>query len=231
MDRIYTAAGYNLKELQIDSAFYTAEIRDYLGSCSPSPIKRLVSAPHEHAQNGAAESLVKFFKSNIMKSLHTANLKLSWWGDCAHWLNDVRIRGPCSLNPQLSIAEAWNGDRIDVRSTPMFPFGSRVKAHIPLAQQDLGTTRCKDAVYIGRAADYKGSITLRHLDTMKPVVRHSFKDLSQNDQIISRLPELEIELADDSNLPDLFYNHLTGQVSSRPVADILQQDGSTYISV
>ena len=75
MDRIYTIAGYNLKEVQIDAAFYTAEIRSYFQERSPSPIRALVTAPNEHAQNGAAETLVKFFKQGIMKTLHTADLK------------------------------------------------------------------------------------------------------------------------------------------------------------
>ena len=74
MDRIYTLAGYNLKEVQIDAAFYTDDIRAYFQSRSPSPVKALVSAPHEHAQNGAAESLVKFFKNGIMKQLQTSQL-------------------------------------------------------------------------------------------------------------------------------------------------------------
>ena len=116
-----------------------------------------------------------------MKQLQTSQLGMPWWGDCAHWLNNVRIRGPSSLNPQLSIAEAWNGDHIDINTTPMLPLGLRVKAHIPLFQQDLGSTRCRDAIYIGRAVDHKGSILLRHLDTMRPVVRYSFKVLSQTD--------------------------------------------------
>jgi len=228
MDRIYTLAGYNLKEVQVDAAFYTAEIRSYFQDRSPSPIKALVTAPHEHAQNGAAESLVKFFKNGIMKQLKTANLNMKWWGDCAHWLNDVRIRGPCTANPQMSIAEAWDGHRVDINTTPMLPFGSRVKAHIPLSQQDFGTTRCKDAIYIGRAVDHKGSILLRQLDSMRPVVRYSFKVISQNDSTPHNLPEFNIQLNDESHLPDLYYNHLTGQSSIRPVAEILQQDGSTY---
>ena len=44
----------------------------------PSPIKPLVTAPNEHAQNGAAESLVKYFKNGIMKQLHTADLSMQW---------------------------------------------------------------------------------------------------------------------------------------------------------
>jgi len=190
-----------------------------------------VTALNEHAKNGAAESLVKFFKNGVMKQFHTADLPMAWWGDCVHWLNDVRIRGPSAINPQLSIAEVWNGERIDINVTPMFPFGSRVKAHIPLLQQDLTTSRCKDAVCIGRAVDHKGSISLRHLDTMHPVVRYSFKVLGQNSRISHALPELDLQLGDDHNLPDLHYNHITGQVSTRPVADILQQDGSTYVPV
>jgi len=175
--------------------------------------------------------LVKYFKNGIMKQLHTAELPMQWWGDCAHWLNDVRIRGPSTINPHLSIAEVWNGERIDINTTPMLPFGSRVKAHIPLSQQDLTTSRCKDAIYIGRAVDHKGSITLRHLDTMRSVVRYSFKVLSQNNRTTHILPDLEIQLGDDHNLPGLHYNHLTGHISTRPVQDILQMDGSTYMPV
>jgi hypothetical protein len=104
-------------------------------------------------------------------------------------------------------------------------------AILSLSQQNLTTSRCKDAIYIGRAVDHKGSITLRHVDTKRPVVRYSFKVLGQNNSISHALPELDIQLGDDHNLPDLHYNHLTGQVSTRPVAEILQQDGSTYMPV
>ena len=180
MDRLYSLAHHDLKEVQIDAAFYTDEIKRYFEERQPHPIKALVTAPHEHAQNGAAEVNVKVFKQGIMKQLHCAKLNNNWWGDCAHWFNDCRIRGPCPFNNSISIAEAWDGSRIDIHDTPMIPFGSRVKAHIPLRQQDMGTTRCRDAICIGRAIDHKGSILLRHLDTMKAVVRYSFKVLSQS---------------------------------------------------
>jgi len=189
----------------------------------------MVTAPHEHAQNGAGEAIVKIFRQGLMKQLHAAGLDNSWWGDCAHWFNDCRIRGPCLHDPEKSIAEAWDGSRIDIHDTPMMPFGSRVKAHIPLKLQDMGTTRCRDAIYIGRAVDHKGSIMLRHLDTMKVIVRYSFKVLGQRQiEGASQVPIVEIETSDDDTQPELHYNHLTGTVSTRKVADILQQDGSKY---
>jgi hypothetical protein len=154
---------------------------------------------------------------------------MAWWGDSAHNFNDCRILGPCPANPKISIAEAWDGTRVDIRETPMFPFGSRVKAHIPLALQNMGTGRCRDAIYIGRVVNHKGSITLRTLDTMKPVVRYSFKVLSQGEVDTSvKTTSLEIELGDDGELPELYYNHLTGLTSTTPVADALHQDGSRY---
>ena len=226
MDRIYTLANHNLEEIQIDAQFYTAEIKEYVEGRKITP---MVTAPHEHAQNGAAEATVKIFKEGIMKQLHSANLPMAWWGDSAHNFNDCRILGPCPAKPEISIAEAWDGTRVDIRETPMFPFGSRIKAHIPLALQNFGSGRCRDAIYIGRAVNHKGSITLRHLDTMKPVVRYSFKVLSQGEADISnRAKSLEIELGDDGELPELHYNHLTGVASTRPVAEVLQQDGSRY---
>ena len=229
MDRIYTLALYELEELQIDAAFYTEDIRKYCEERRPAPIKPMVTAPHEHAQNGAGEAIVKIFRQGLMKQLHAAGLDNSWWGDCAHWFNDCRIRGPCLHDPEKSIAEAWDGSRIDIHDTPMMPFGSRVKAHIPLKLQDMGTTRCSDAIYIGRAVDHKGSIMLRHLDTMKVIVRYSFKVLGQRQiEGASQVPIVEIETSDDDTQPELHYNHLTGTVSTRKVADILQQDGSKY---
>jgi len=154
MDRIYSLAHHDLKEVQIDEAFYTDEIRRYFDERQPHPIKALVTAPYEHAQNGAAEVNVKVFKQGIMKQLHCAGLDNSWWGDCAHWFNDCRIRGPCLADESMSIAEGWDGTRINIHDTPMIPFGSRVKAHIPLKLQDMGTTRCRDAICIGRAVDH-----------------------------------------------------------------------------
>jgi hypothetical protein len=229
MDRIYSLAHHDLKEVQIDEAFYTDEIRRYFDERQPHPIKALVTAPYEHAQNGAAEVNVKVFKQGIMKQLHCAGLDNSWWGDCMHWFNDCRIRGPCLADESMSIAEAWDGTRINIHDTPMIPFGSRVKAHIPLRLQDMGTTRCRDAICIGRAVDHKGSILLRHLDTMKVVVRYSFKVLSQGEVEGSKsIPSVVIDSDDDASLPDLHYNHLTGTVSTRPVADPNQQDGSRY---
>ena len=66
----------------------------------------MVTALHEHAQNGAAEVTVKIFKEDIMKRLHSANLPMAWWGDSAHNFNDCRILGPCPAKPEISIAEA-----------------------------------------------------------------------------------------------------------------------------
>ena len=110
MDRLYSLAHHDLKEVQIDAAFYTEEIKRYFEERQPNPIKALVTAPHEHTQNGAAEVNVKVFKQGIMKQLHCANLVVnSWWGDCAHWFNDCRIRGPSPFNDSISIAEAWDG--------------------------------------------------------------------------------------------------------------------------
>ena len=64
MDRIYSLANHNLEEIQIDEQFYTADIKTYIDERKITPS---VTAPYEHAQNGAAEITVKIFKEGIMK--------------------------------------------------------------------------------------------------------------------------------------------------------------------
>jgi hypothetical protein len=56
MDRIYSLAHHDLKEVQIDEAFYTDEIRRYFDERQPHPIKALVTAPYEHAQKALQRS-------------------------------------------------------------------------------------------------------------------------------------------------------------------------------
>ena len=135
MDRIYELAGHNLEEIQIDASFYTKAIKKYcaerrrgalsLEESDFAAIEPLVTAPYEHAQNGAAECLARVFYSGVVKQLHWANLDLSWWGDCALWFNDARNDLSSDSRPSMSRNEAWNGDRTDVQRTPIFPFGSR----------------------------------------------------------------------------------------------------------
>jgi hypothetical protein len=181
MDRLYALDGHNLEEIQIDSAFYTKEIQKYceerpkgtiradIFDEASDPISPLVTAPYEHAQNGAAECLAKIFYSGVTKQFHWANLSIAWWGDCALWFNDARNDQSSDRNPSMSRGEAWNGVRTDVSKTPVFPFGSRVKSHVPLTLQTWDTTRCRDGIVIGRSRHHKGSIVIRHLDTMKTV--------------------------------------------------------------
>jgi len=242
MDRIYELAGYNLEEIQIDASFATKAITTYCAErrrgvlsledddfSAMSAISPLVTAPHEHAQNGAAECLARVFYSGVTKQLHWANLGLEWWGDCALWFNDARNDQSSDSRPTMSRNEVWNGERTDLQRTPIFPFGSRVKSHVPLSLQTWETTRCRDGIVIGRAKHHKGSIVIRHLDTMKTVVRYTFKVLGQRDTISAGSKAVtEIELPDDTEAPEMFFDHISGATSTRRIADTLQQDGTKY---
>ena len=129
----------------------------------------------------------------------------------------------------MSRNEAWNGDRTDVQRTPIFPFGSRVKSHVPLTLQTWDTTRCRDGIVIDRARNHKGSIVIRHKDTMKTVVRYTYKVLGQRD-IASTGSDAStaIGFLDEAQKPELFFDHLSGVTTTRRVADTLQQDGTKY---
>jgi hypothetical protein len=118
-------------------------------------------APHEHAQNRHAESLVKYPRQSSNKFITASALHRSFWGYAVLHVNRIRCLMSSALNRSKSRAEIWNGVRTNVHISPALIFSSQVMAHVPLSLQRThgkASPRAIPAIYIGEAPGVKGGI-------------------------------------------------------------------------
>lgn len=235
MHKIYKLNNHTLQEFQIDDEFLTQGVIAYLERSQLANnqtdminiIDLHIAAPFMHGQNGAAESNIKTLQQLVVKQLTEHNLSPAWFGDCLLDSVDVLGYGPSKLDSTKSINELWNGERLDVRNSPILPFGSRIKAHINLQDQTSLSGRTRDCIYIGRARGYKGSIKLRTLDTMAIIIRYSFKVMGIIDEWKPSSSQImEVELHDSSI--DLRVDESTGDVVEGVQHRRQLIDGSRY---
>ena len=70
---------------------------------------------------------------------------------------------PTHDNPTTTPYEVWNGYKYNMRDDPSIPFGSIVKAWIPLDDQTPLGSRCITTYYTGIASGYRsGNFFLIH---------------------------------------------------------------------
>jgi hypothetical protein len=190
-----------LKSIKVDDAFMTEEIKEY---CQVHGITLIPSTPHEHGTIGIVERRNRTTQDSIVKNLdltHKTHLDNRFWAMCFH---DCRYKGnlqPTLKRPNKSPYSIWNnGKVVDLKNTPLLPFGSIVMAHIPLNLQTTLGGRSHETYYVGCAQGYKGGVMLYNPLTKRQIVRRTFKVIGPMKQasLDYRIPIL-MESVDPSN--------------------------------
>ena len=106
------------------------------------------------------------------------------WGYGLLDSNCVRNRLPSSRDPTKSRNELFSMQRDkdkhvcylrSLKNAPIIPFGARVSAHIPLADQTRLGGRSLDCLFLGSAPGVKGGILLFNRSTRRPIVRATYR--------------------------------------------------------
>jgi hypothetical protein len=69
---------------------------------------------------------------------------------------DVGNMLPTRERPQMTPYALWERKKIDLKDTPLIPFGSVVKGHIPLELQTATSGRSFNGIVTGWAPGFKG---------------------------------------------------------------------------
>jgi len=159
---------------RIDKDLLTEEIETY---CAEDGITLLPCIPHEHATLGDIEGDNRRIKENIMKVLaNKPHLNEKYW---AMAYCDIMMKNdlmPCPDDQSTNAYERWYGKKYDQLEHPCVPFGSIVKAHIPLKLQKKGVRdKSIDTIYVGLSKGKHGGILLFNPITKHTIVRRSFK--------------------------------------------------------
>ena len=192
-----------LKRLRVDSEFVTDEINTWAMNNS---IELLPCIPHEHETLPDIERAHRSIQEIVVKVLHQkTHMSARYWG-MAYF--DVLMKmnmSPCPTNPSVTPYELWFGKKPDMLNDPFIPFGSIVKAWIPLDEQTALSGRSIQTYYTGMAPDYKGGILLFNPQTKRTIVRRTYKVMGPVDQIPSAVEyeTLEYKPIDNSNDSDM----------------------------
>jgi hypothetical protein len=184
-----------IKVLRIDDDFLTKDIRHYLAreNITPRPC-----IPHEHETLGHSERDNRTISEIMMKLLlHKPHLSMKYWAMCYHDVISKMDLMPHPLDPTTTPYEMWYGEKLNMLHNPSIPFGSIVKAHVPLDSQSGFSGRSIDTIYIGMAHGKHGGILLFNPITKRTIVRRSFRVMGPVNQPKS---SLTFESNDDLDL-------------------------------
>lgn len=123
----YKAEGHTIKIIRADRQFFTEDIMAYLGE---QRIHAQFSAPHEHAQNGAAERAIQTVeRRTISNLLNYTSTSLETWGHCAlDTIAKLNLRPHHTMRGK-TIAEAFTKVKPDWSINTFLPFGLPCFAH------------------------------------------------------------------------------------------------------
>ena len=218
----YRDMGHVMKFFRIDSQFVTADtklfckrrgvvLKDREVITEPA-INIEQPGPYEHAQNGSIECLIKCMTEDTVKALDSAQLLLPngsidkrFWSKALHWANDVRCDLPAA-GAQVSRNVAWGLQPTSLSDQPMFPFATRILAHLPLSMQTSLSGRAIPSLYMGRAPGIKGGILLHNRATNRTLCRVSFKVMGAVDPTVAPRAEIEINVSGEEGFDSFIYD-------------------------
>jgi len=186
--------------LRLDKEFITEDITEW---CMDNHIFILPCIPHEHNTLGDIERDNRTIKENVIKNLaNKDHLNERYWGMCYSYILDTMDIMPHPEDPSTTPYELWYGKKFDVLTSPVLPFGSIVKAHIPIKQQGMQTDKSLITYYVGFSLDKHGGILLYNPKTKMTITRRSFRVMGPIKQPESALQyEAAYDIEDQS-----FYN-------------------------
>ena len=197
-----------LEILRVDNEFFKPEIIDYCATCVP-PIQLLPCIPYEKQRTRSIERAHRSLQEGVVKAIsNKPHITEQFWGMA---FTDTLFK--INLHPRLSHPtttpyETWHGRKMDLKSTPLIPFGTMVQAHVPLSLQTALSGRSFPTYAVGTCPNHRGGILLFNPRTMRTIVRRSFKLMAVNKQMPQNHPSfipydtedrMESEEYDDSD--------------------------------
>ncbi len=187
-----------IKVIRVDQELVTHAIQEFCDNYVPRIVLQQ-TAPHEHGQLGHIERFFREVKERVIKEMtEKPHITDQYWGMA---YNDALFKhnlSPHSVK-QVTRYSLWHGEIIDLKNVPILPFGTIIKAHIPLEDQTRGHAgRSIDTVYVGPALKVKGALALFNPETKRYLIRRSFKSMGSHPPLspIYELP-VEYEAMDD----------------------------------
>ncbi len=173
----------------------TKDIRHYLAKNDITPRPCI---PYEHETLGHSARDNRTISEIMMKLLsNKPHLTMQYWAMCYHDVIAKMDLMPHPLDPTTSPHEMWYGEKLNMLHNPCIPFGSVVKAHIPLDSQTGFSGKSIDTIYVGMAHGRHGGILLYNPKTKRTIVRRSFRVMGPVSQPKS---SLAYESTDDVDL-------------------------------
>jgi hypothetical protein len=170
----YTARGHPMKVLRVDNEFHTTEIKAWCKRKDVN-IHMLPCIPYKHNTTKKVERRHQTLGDRVVTALDLPHLSDKYvayaYYDVMRSLNNM----PTLLNPKSTPHIEWWGSKVNLRETPMFPFGSAIRIGIPLPLQTTVTGRSADGVYVGVADGHKWGVKIYNTLTSKVVIRSDFK--------------------------------------------------------
>lgn len=181
-----------IKIIRVDQELVTSTIQEFCDNYVPR-IALQQTAPHEHGQLGHIERFFREVKERVIKEMtEKPHITDQYWGMA---YNDALFKhnlSPHSVQ-QKTRYSLWHGETIDLKNVPILPFGTIIKAHIPLDDQTRGHAgRSIDTVYVGPAFKVKGALALFNPETKRYLIRRSFKSMGSHPPL-SPIYELPVE--------------------------------------
>jgi len=220
------SAGRTLRRLRTDNAFVTNALKAW---CLLHRVILSPCIPHEHYQIGLVERFHRSLEDSIVKCIsNKPHLTMQYWGFA---YNDIIMKSnilPTILRPTTTPYELWHGSKLDLKVTPMLPFGSVVMAHIPLALQRSLGPRSVETFVVGCSLAHVGGLLLYNPTTKRVIIRRSFKTIGPTrppSLTYSLLLDYDSLVAVPSPSDDLLVD------SSLPVSDVVPTVGLPPTSI
>jgi len=194
-----------LKTIRTDNKLITIMLKNW---AMQHNITLLPCIPHEHFQIGDIERFHRSLQDSIVKNLYDKEqLCNKYWGLA---YKDILFKNnilPHSTNHTTTPYEEWFGKKVDLKNTPMLPFGTLVNAHIPLQLQQIFSGRAIETIAVGCAEHNIGGIQLFNPKTKRIIIRRTFKALGDK-KLVSKDFNLPIEFEsladiDDKTIPQV----------------------------
>ena len=180
--------GRVLKTIRVDNAFVTKAILDWGEKAN---ITFLPCIPYEHRETSTVERDHRNLGDGVVKALDQPHLTPKYIAFAYYHCVDTQNMLPSLLSPATTPQLLWDNKKIDLRETPILPFGCVVKAHIPLNLQTVISGRCFDGIVVGRAAGHRGGLLIFNPRTRRTVIRRTYKIMGP-EPVISTILQVPI---------------------------------------
>jgi hypothetical protein len=228
--------GHELKVIRVDNEFHTTEIKAWC-QLDTVNITLLPCIPYKHNTTLHVERSHQSIENRVVTALDLPHLSDNYVAYAYFDVVDKLNFMPSLLRPDTTPHNVWfQGDKIDLQETPMFPFGAAMKIHIPTDLQTTESGRSVDGVYVGIATSHRWGVQIYNTLTGKVVIRSDFKVIGPEPYIstLLRVPVLwewvDEEVSDHPSVygADMGFSESIASSASESVEDISKRQTDPF---